>query len=782
MATGNLNIASNLHLGKAELSRLQLFLGDQGYKKALLQQSERFGFVKLLSDPSFQNFKVSVGSTSGTIQVSEGYAFNSLGQVIYTPAQDNIAVPSNGTPHIVVARYATSPLEVGTVSIDAYGNLTGVGTKFTEVLRGFPGRASKIRFYNSTSNTADYSVVRVINDTTAILINGSFVAETNLRYSVVGTFTSGASIPSQDKEPFRYDYNVPFTLSGLGLQPESTLSLLGTGIDFIVARVTNTSGTVVIEDKRNEIWQLKGEFDLERLPSYSTAVELNDLVGVEAIKFQGPNATKTKNIVELAFSFRSSNFTYNSTLNTLSILAGQGGRYKSTNDFVNGKFDNWLVYTSDKVKRARVVSSSKVSTQINLVLDVLDPSWFGFQNWSSVTTYSKGSKVTTSNATTWTLLSTSSLNEDPANPAQGSWSGLTTYTTGQVVLRGSRIFKAVTGSTNVDPNYDSGTYWSPVWEQYYEQLTITPDIEEIEFLAEPNFLLGKSTWLSTATYSIGSVVNYNGLQYTSLANSNTNNQPDTASTKWKLTAPVVNSIVNRTFPANTTIARMELEVFGDTSLYRIRYRYRNNKQWLPYQELPTDSVGYYTEASFDSYGNLGSSPTRYTYNKSTGEANILLTLSSNSYTNTINRIDTGNKLGIRLRDFTSLTQTSLVANFVVGTDEEYQYFKLLSGGSDPYQLTADQVFNLYKDPTYMKDGNRFVVEVKRNMLNLDGVNVRRLLFIQSNSLTPSIPAINDASILYEFNGLDFYNGFNKLGNGMKFEFVYDLETNSWNLL
>jgi len=94
--------------------------------------------------------------------------------------------------------------EVGTVSIDVNGNLTGIDTKFTEVLRGAPNFPSKIRLLDASYNLLDYEIVEVIDDTTVLLagVASSFTAESTLTYALLGTFTPGHVRTPTDKYPF----------------------------------------------------------------------------------------------------------------------------------------------------------------------------------------------------------------------------------------------------------------------------------------------------------------------------------------------------------------------------------------------------------------------------------------------------------------------------------------------------------------------------------------------------------------------------------------------------
>ena len=320
-----LKISTDEFLGVSELKKLQESLDGKGWRQYLLNNVETFGLVKKDSSLQFTNGLVEVGSLSGTFKVNNAIAVDSLGRYVINSLQDKLTIPTVGDYYWVKLSYKTSNKEVGTVSISSDGQLVGVNTLFTSILRGQPNFPHKIRFTSSSlGNTAEYSVNKVISDTTAILV-GDFTAETNLTYEVVGCFTPGYNPASLDKGVYEYDSCLPFTI-GFGLQLETSVNTPPTytvGQDFYLARIKKDgAGTVTIEDKRIDFLSHKEDFELGRTP-----VE-NPLMGVESIKYNDRLSTKERNVVYVGWGFRSSNFTVNSTLNTITINAGQGGIFK----------------------------------------------------------------------------------------------------------------------------------------------------------------------------------------------------------------------------------------------------------------------------------------------------------------------------------------------------------------------------------------------------------------------------------------------------------------------
>lgn len=365
-----LKINPDLFLGSQELNRFKEFLDDRGFRRLLLQDSLSFGIVNNSKDGNFSNFRIEQGTNLGTIKNSDGLAIDKNGNIIYRPATDNIALPDDNAWYWVKIKHQYSSLELGTVSVDINGNLTGVGTEFTKILRGQPNNPVKVKFSGSIHNTGEYVVIEVVNDESAIL-SGDFAAESGLKLIVIGAFTPDTVTPENNKEVFQYD-SCLMTLVAESV--ENTPPALIADEEFVIARVKRNGSIVSIEDKRYALYKSRPEHQLS-----SVDPATNPLIGVEAVKFDNSLKPRDTNLVYIAWTFRSNNWTIDSSANRLTIIAGNGGKFKDTSYFTNGDFDGWRVYAknSDNWSHYAIVkASSKSGSQINLILDHLDPDVF----------------------------------------------------------------------------------------------------------------------------------------------------------------------------------------------------------------------------------------------------------------------------------------------------------------------------------------------------------------------------------------------------------------------
>lgn len=365
----------DLFLEVEELSRLTKSLDADGFRKALLQDSVSFGLIKTDKDSAFTNGKVERDTDNSlgqkTIKIGAIAGVNSTGQFITSEAIASLPIPADNNWYWLKVKHQYSSQEKGKVSIDPSGNLIGVGTEFTKLLRGQPNFPSTVKFINSNNNVLEYEVLEVIDDTHAILVypglNGSdsvFLSEDNLYYQVVGTFSEGVSVPNDNKFPFQYDSaTIELVLEVTdNVRPSYTVSQ-----EFYLARVSVQVGNLIIQDKRIEYWESKGSkkvIDISR--------SANPLVGIEAVKWQNAFNGGDKNIVQLAWGMRSKNWSVDSSQNIVTLFGSSiGGSFKTTDDFTNGDFNGWRLYSPNGNYR-KVVSSIKQGSAINLYLDVLD--------------------------------------------------------------------------------------------------------------------------------------------------------------------------------------------------------------------------------------------------------------------------------------------------------------------------------------------------------------------------------------------------------------------------
>lgn len=374
-----LKFSPNLFLESQELNKFQDFIFDEGFIRLLLLNSQNFGVVNNTRlNGSFTNGLVEVGTTVGTIKHSNLYAIDVNGQLIYKAATDNIALTNDNQWRWLKIKYASTANEIGTVSIDASGNVTGDGSiDFTDLLRGQPNIPSRVAFSNATLNTGEYDVLEVV-DSDTIILQGTFSPESSLVMKVVGSFSPTAVIPSADKDIFQYDgCTMTLVLETVSETPPTLL----TDEEFVLARVKRNGATVVVQDKRLlNIYKTKADRVITGVVDTANA-----LIGVEAIKYDQSLSTRENNLVFVAWSFRSNNWTVDTNTNKVTLNAGLGGKFKTTNDFTDGDFDGWRLYAKDGTYSI-IQDSYKSGSQINLILDSLEPTKFSDTTaWLNVT-------------------------------------------------------------------------------------------------------------------------------------------------------------------------------------------------------------------------------------------------------------------------------------------------------------------------------------------------------------------------------------------------------------
>lgn len=373
----NLKISEDLFLESQELNRFKRFIVNDGFKQQFLLNTESFGLFKGYNLPNGVNvlpsdcFKVdNVGAAINTVNIKPGRAINKYANILTLDSTFSLPIPANNLWYWIKIKYIISNFETGTVSIDINGNLTGAGTLFTEILRGQPNFPSKIKFPNSILNTQEYEVVDVVSDSSAVL-TGNFQPETGLQYVVVGTFTPGYVPILNDKNIFEYDS------VDISLIQEITLNTPPAKIaneEFYLARVRTSGLNVEIQDKRLEFFQTKAGYELSNILRID-----NPIIGIESVKWNLASTVRDTNEVNIAWGFRTQNWSIDTTQNLITINSGIGGILKE-NDltfYIDGMFNGWRLYTKSG-KYFKVIQSNKVATQLNITLDYLD--YNEFQN------------------------------------------------------------------------------------------------------------------------------------------------------------------------------------------------------------------------------------------------------------------------------------------------------------------------------------------------------------------------------------------------------------------
>jgi hypothetical protein len=249
MAKGKLNIFRDSFLEKEELDRLVSFINDNPALFLFVSSTDTFGIIQQgISTSLDPAFKIEFGTNANTVKmVTDSYALDSASKIIYQRAFDNLVTPTDGRYYWMKISHRYDNYEQGFVNIAIDGTLSGSGTSFTDVLRGnSSGFPTKVKFYkqaadgslSAANNSGIYEVVSVAGATTAV-ISGSFSAETNLRYVVLGAFsikTSLAAITSTGI--YSYDScNIEFVEEEWSEEPPTTG--FTEGLDFYIARIYN---------------------------------------------------------------------------------------------------------------------------------------------------------------------------------------------------------------------------------------------------------------------------------------------------------------------------------------------------------------------------------------------------------------------------------------------------------------------------------------------------------------------------------------------------------------
>lgn len=267
-----LNFNRNVFLEREELVNFQSFLSSRMLFQILMEATCTFGIVT--NDPAKaagsgtapegieynDPFIVQQGTVANSIRVLTGMAINSLGQVIYIPSmEDNIQVPNDSMYYWVKIAYTTRNYELGLVSINTQGVVSGT-TDFSGKVRGqSTNTPTCIRFVKQDGsiplNNGIYQVVNVIDNQNLMLTsNVTFVAEANLRPIILGTLPLGGTFSASQREGlYTYDH---YEISLVQETEVETPPEKGEN-EFFIARINNTGGTFSIDNTvKSEYWSL----------------------------------------------------------------------------------------------------------------------------------------------------------------------------------------------------------------------------------------------------------------------------------------------------------------------------------------------------------------------------------------------------------------------------------------------------------------------------------------------------------------------------------------------
>jgi len=251
-----LNINRNVFLEKEELVRLQDFLINDTVQQVMLDNTSSWGIVRTVFTGTPPDFLIEVGTNVGTVKLTTASkAVDSDKLLIKQAAFDNLAVPNDSSYYWVKISHQYLSYEEGTCSVNINGEVVGVNTKFTEILRGQSTEVPvKILFKTATGGTPTndqlYEVVSVTDDLNILLSGVDFAAESNLIYIAVGTTALGETVTSSQLEGlYKYDAcNIEFIAEESLDTPPVTDYVADK--EFYIARVINTAGTVTVQDKR----------------------------------------------------------------------------------------------------------------------------------------------------------------------------------------------------------------------------------------------------------------------------------------------------------------------------------------------------------------------------------------------------------------------------------------------------------------------------------------------------------------------------------------------------
>jgi hypothetical protein len=270
--TGKLNIQKNIFLESEEVNKLQNFFLNSVPMFLFENSTEEYGII---ANPSLSgnDFLIEAGTNVGTVKMNyESYAIDSQMRLMYGKVFDNFPVPAKDQWYWLKLSYREYRLEEGTIDISADGSVSGTSTNFKSLLRGqIYKQPTKIRIMSessngtvtsSTNNSGVYEVVSVSDDENMVL-SGSFTAENNMKYIVVGAYTLGTTLDANQKSGlYIYDWAEYEMVAEIN-EDEAPTSPSGTKNEdyFWLARVWWDSSTdiVTVQDKRdsdNGYWKL----------------------------------------------------------------------------------------------------------------------------------------------------------------------------------------------------------------------------------------------------------------------------------------------------------------------------------------------------------------------------------------------------------------------------------------------------------------------------------------------------------------------------------------------
>lgn len=268
-----LNFNRKVFLSKEELTQEQAFRSNKSLAELLLLSlTKSWGIISANPGESSTELRVFQGDSPGTIKLSAGNILTSAGKIISFSGKDQFSVQNNGVPYYVCLIHRDIHYEDCIVSINTDGTLNTEDKNydFNTVLRGQGSLAPvMVRFVpasnpDSTAQNNGYYEVVEVNSSNLALLNAKsgMVKETNLRMIVLGTLPIG-EVFSEEQKAGLYSYDgYDYTQVLLDQSAYDAISgMRDEGLAFALAKVTNNSGVVSIEEENTlrKYWSIRGE-------------------------------------------------------------------------------------------------------------------------------------------------------------------------------------------------------------------------------------------------------------------------------------------------------------------------------------------------------------------------------------------------------------------------------------------------------------------------------------------------------------------------------------------
>lgn len=370
-----LKISSNLFLEVEELNRLVRFLEEDGWKRTAKAMVGKFGIIE---NTELSPFRVYRDTKKGekVISINPGVALDSNLDGIVIPSTQSYTIEDTGNTRWVVLSRATTNWENSLVSIGTDGTITETsGNAFSEVLRGQPNFPVKIKF-NSANNPDEYEVVSVDGNSAVITgAAGAFIAENNIQWAVIGTFTPGFVPLEENKYIYEYD---SFTINLIDSETRPVVDQ----DNFILARIAFVNDIPVVYDERTDsMFALKtsgdtggGDTGGGDTGESDTKVETDPLVSLLAVGLAGgKDAEKDligqfELIVEHGYKINSFNFVGEENYDTIVITSGSCN-FLGTGNIADDYFKDWIILNRENMQYSIITGN----TNKTLRLDNLNP-------------------------------------------------------------------------------------------------------------------------------------------------------------------------------------------------------------------------------------------------------------------------------------------------------------------------------------------------------------------------------------------------------------------------